>query len=116
MISILVLFVSITAIECKNTLKICDVFAPNRVFSGGVKLYRFENQNGMKVIMYTIGENGGEWEIELKTNVGKKSIEFIGDAVKCCKDLVNRYSFKYFIKYNENMIRHCLIEKVITFH
>ena len=92
--SLLIVILCIAAIECQKQYTICDVFAPNGVFSGGVKLFRFENQNGIKLIMYKSGENGSQWEVEL-TQIGeRKSIKFIGEAIECCKDIINRFSYK----------------------
>ena len=84
--SLLIVILCIATIECQKRYNICDVFAPNGVFSGGVKLFRFENQNGSKLIMYRNGENGFQWEVKL-TQIGeRKSINFIGEAIECCKD------------------------------
>ena len=109
---VLLLVLSLTAIECNNQ-KICDVFAPKGVFSGGVKIHRFYTKNGIQLKMYRIGENGFEWDIELRQIGENKSIEFVGEGKACCERYSNRYSFKY-INANEVTYNDCNIETVIS--
>ena len=115
--SLLIVILCIATIESQKRYKICDVFAPNGVFSGGVKLYRLENQNQTKLKMYRIGENAGEksgeWEAELKTNAGNKSIKFNGEAIDCCKNSVNQFSIKYVDEKEGKTYRHCVTQNVI---
>ena len=114
--SIHVLILCIAAIECQNRYNICDVFAPNRVFSGGVKLYRLETRRRSQLIMYTIGENGFQWEVELTQINERKSINFKGEAIECCEDYLNVFSFKYMNENKGKTYRHCIIQNVIIIH
>ena len=92
MCSRIVFVLCLVSILCQSIDDICQVFAPNGVFTG-IQMYNnfskkdISNKSEYRV-MYKSGANGAEWEVRISDN---KSIEFIGKSMKCCENYLNQF-------------------------